>query len=101
MTTLRIEHIRPVEEAVCKMKRFFFICRQSSGKTNIAIIVSYITWLEKVKRLISKDVERFCWISVLNVQYKDRLAFYSYRLSDKNRNRLMGQTASAFRKTAY
>lgn len=48
MTTLRIENIGPVVNVFFKLKRFnFFIGRQSSGKSTIAKIVSYCTWLEK------------------------------------------------------
>lgn len=48
MTTLCIEHVGPVMKAVFEIKRFnFFIGRQSSGKSTIAKIVSYCTWLEK------------------------------------------------------
>ena len=48
MTTLRIERVGQVGKAIFKLKRFnFFIGRQSSGKSTIAEIVSFCTWLEQ------------------------------------------------------
>lgn len=48
MTTLRIERVGPVMKVEFVLRRFnFFIGRQSSGKSTIAKIVSYCTWLEK------------------------------------------------------
>ncbi|MBQ7689942.1 MAG: ATP-binding protein [Muribaculaceae bacterium] len=48
MAKLHIEHVGPVVKADFEMRRFnFFIGRQGSGKSTIAKIVSYCTWLEK------------------------------------------------------
>lgn len=48
MTTLRIEQVGPLENVFFELRRFnFFIGRQSSGKSTIAKIISYCTWLEK------------------------------------------------------
>lgn len=48
MTRLYIKNVGPVAEAMFDLKRFnFFIGRQSSGKSTIAKILSFCTWMEK------------------------------------------------------
>lgn len=48
MIKLHIKNVGPVKEVSFELKRFnFFIGRQSSGKSTIAKIVSYCTWMEK------------------------------------------------------
>ncbi len=48
MTHLHIKNVGPVIEVAFELKRFnFFIGRQSSGKSTIAKIVSFCTWMEK------------------------------------------------------
>ena len=48
MTRLHIKNVGPVIDVSFELKRFnFFIGRQSSGKSTIAKIVSFCTWMEK------------------------------------------------------
>ena len=48
MTRLHIKNVGPVKNVVFELKRFnFFIGRQSSGKSTIAKIISFCTWVEK------------------------------------------------------
>jgi len=48
MTRLYIKNVGPVVDAVFDLKRFnFFIGPQSSGKSTIAKILSFCTWMEK------------------------------------------------------
>lgn len=48
MTRLHIKNVGPVKNVVIELKRFnFFIGRQSSGKSTIAKIISFCTWVEK------------------------------------------------------
>lgn len=48
MTALKIKNIGPLREVFLELKRFnFFIGRQSSGKSTIAKIISFCTWVEK------------------------------------------------------
>ena len=48
MTYLHIKNVGPVVEVAFELKRFnFFMGRQSSGKSTIAKIVSFCTWMEK------------------------------------------------------
>lgn len=48
MIRLHIKNVGPVKDVAIELKRFnFFIGRQSSGKSTIAKIVSFCTWMEK------------------------------------------------------
>ena len=48
MATLKIKNIGPIKDVFFELKRFnFFIGRQSSGKSTIAKIISFCTWVEK------------------------------------------------------
>lgn len=48
MAILKIKNIGPIKEVCFELKRFnFFIGRQSSGKSTIAKIISFCTWIEK------------------------------------------------------
>ena len=48
MTILKIRNIGPIKNICLELKRFnFFIGRQSSGKSTIAKIISFCTWIEK------------------------------------------------------
>ena len=57
--------------------------------------------LEKAKRQLTETIERFYMVSNFCEQYKEKIALFSCRLSDKSGNGLMARSARAFNKTIY
>ena len=74
MTTLKIKNIGPIKEVFFELKRFnFFIGRQSSGKSTIAKIISFCTWVEKDIQTFEFIVQKYKEILYLCIVFRDNV----------------------------